>query len=76
LDRITLVNDLVVLLDPRLKFADHISSVVNKTRGEFGLIKRWSKEFDDPYITKSLFISLVRPILECGSPVWSPQYGF
>jgi len=40
-----------------------------------GFIKRWSKEFDDPFITKSLIISLVRPLLEYGSPVWSPQYG-
>jgi len=39
-----------------------------------GFIKRWSKDFDDPYLTKTLFISLVRSILEYGSPVWSPQY--
>jgi len=32
-----------------------------------GFIKRWSKEFDDPILTKTLFISLVRPILEYGS---------
>jgi len=25
-----------------------------------GVIKRWSKEFDDPYTTKLLFTSLVR----------------
>lgn len=74
LDRITRVDDLGVLLDPKLKFSDHISSIVNKARGVLGFIKRWSKEFDDPYLTKTLFISLVRPILEYGSPVWSPQY--
>lgn len=39
-----------------------------------GFIKRWSKEFDDPYITKSLFISLVRPSLEYSCVVWSPYY--
>jgi len=67
LDRITRVDDLSVLLDPKLKFSDHISSIVNKARGVLGFIERWSMEFDDPY-------SLVRPILEYGSPVWSPQY--
>jgi len=72
LDRITLVNDLGVLLDPRLKFSDHISPTVNKGRGALGFIKR-SMEFDDPYITKTLFISLVHLILEYGSSVWSPQ---
>lgn len=39
-----------------------------------GFIKRWSKEFDDPYITKILFISLVRPSLEYACVVWSPYY--
>jgi len=38
-------------------------------------IKRWSKEFGGPYVTKTLFISLVRPILEYCAPVGSPQYG-
>jgi len=58
-------------LDPRQKFADHISSMVNKARGALASIKRWSKEFDDPYMTKTWFISIVRPTLEYGSPVWS-----
>jgi len=57
LDRITRVDDLGVLLDPKLKFSDHISSIVNKARGVLGFIKRSSKEFDDPYLTKTLFIS-------------------
>jgi len=67
LDRISLVKS-VVLLDPRLRFADHISSMVNKVRGALCFIKRWSKEFDDPYVTQNLLISHVHPILEYGSP--------
>jgi len=58
LDRITLVNDLGVLLDPRLKFSDHISSMMNKGRGALGFNKRLSKKFDDFYISKTLFIWL------------------
>jgi len=38
-----------VLLDPRLRFADHISSVVNIAMGALGFIKKWSKDFDEPY---------------------------
>jgi len=39
LDRITRVDDLGVLLDPKLKFSDHISTIVNKARGVLGFIK-------------------------------------
>jgi len=47
-------------------------STVSKAMSVLGFIKRWSKEFDDT--TKLLFTSLVRPILEYCSSVWSPQY--
>jgi len=49
------------VLDLKLKFSNHISSIVN--RGMLGFIKRWSKEFDGLYITETLLISLVRSIL-------------
>jgi hypothetical protein len=74
LERIALVDDLGVRLDRKLKFTSHITNMVNKAMGVLGFIKRWSKEFDDPYITKTLYVSLVRPILEYGSCVWCPQY--
>jgi len=74
LDRIYSVINLGVLLDPKLKFDWHITSTVNKAMSVLGFIKRWSKEFDDPYSTKLLFTSLVRPNLENCSSVWSPQY--
>jgi hypothetical protein len=74
LERIALVDDLGIRLDRKLKFSEHISTMVNKAMGILGFIKRWSKEFDDPYLTKTLYTSLVRPILEYGSCVWCPQY--
>jgi len=64
LDRIYSVNDLGVLLDPKLKFESHITSTVNKAMIVLMFIKRLSKEFDDPYTTTLLFTSLVRPNLE------------
>jgi len=70
LDRIYSVIDLGVLLDPKLKFDSHITSTVNKAMSVLGFLKRWSKEFDDPYTTKLLFTSLVRPNLEYCSSVW------
>ena len=37
-------------------------------------MKRWSKEFNSPTITRHLYISLVRPILEYACQVWTPLY--
>lgn len=74
LDLVDSFNDLGVLLDRKLDFISHISLTVNKATGVLGFIKRWAKEFSDPYTTKQLFTSLVRPILEYGSAVWDPQY--
>jgi len=50
-------------LDPRQKYI-YISSTVNKARNALGFIERRLKKFDDPYISKTLFISLVRPVLD------------
>lgn len=75
--QLELVNfflDLGILLDTKLNFISHINSTINKARGVLAFIKRWGKEFTDPYITKQLYTSLVRPILEYGSIIWDPQY--
>lgn len=66
--------DLGILLDRKLTFNNHVITTVNKAFGVLSFIKRWAKEFSDPYITKNLFTSLVRPILEYGSVVWDPHY--
>lgn len=75
LENVLSFNDLGVLLDHRLNFNLHINSCVNRAKSLLGFMKRWSREFDDPYVTKNLFISLVRPVLEYASVIWSPNYG-
>lgn len=75
--QLQLVNfflDLGILLDTKLNFVSHINSTINKARGVLAFIKRWGKEFTDPYIIKQLYTSLVRPILEYGSIIWDPHY--
>lgn len=67
-------EDLGVLLDTKLKFNLHINKIVNKAASVLGFMKRYAKEFNDPYITKLLYMSLVRPILEYASVVWCPRY--
>lgn len=74
LELVNSFNDLGVLLDPKLNFIQHITQTANKARGVLSFIKRWAKEFTDPTITKQLYTSLVRPILEYGSIIWDPQY--
>lgn len=45
------------------------SMMVNESYALLGFMKRWSKEFMDPYFAKNVFTSLVRPVLEYGSTV-------
>lgn len=73
LESVDSIVDLGVLLDRKLEFDLHINTMVNKAYGVLGFMKRWAKEFSDPYVTKQLFTSLVRPILEYGSVVWDPH---
>ena len=61
--------DLGILLDTKLNLNDN-----NKARSTHCFIKRWAREFSDPFITKQLYVSLVRPILEYGSFAWVPHY--
>ena len=72
--RVCNMSDLGVIFDTKLEFIDHIQMVVNKANSVLGFVRRWSRELSDPYITKALYVSFVRPILEYASPVWSPHY--
>ena len=73
-DKVKASMDFGILLDhiPNIRY--NISMMVNKAYGLLGYIKRWSKKFFDPYTTKMLFRSLVRPILKYVSIIWNPSY--
>lgn len=72
LKRVTVVKDLGVLLDSRLTFKTHIDHVVSKSKATLYLVKVLAKNYECPYVTKQLYVSLVRPIAEYCSIVWSP----
>ena len=74
LENVLNITELGILLDHKLTFCEHILMMVNKANGVLGFIKRWSKEFTDPYLTKQLYFSLVRYILEYGSIIWEPHF--
>ena len=64
--------DLGILMDPKLNFINHINATISKARSSLGFAKRWCKEFNDPFTTKTLFVSLIRPVLEFGCVIWTP----
>jgi hypothetical protein len=57
-----------VLVDSRLTFVNHIESIVSKSAGILGFIKRISRKFSDPYTYKTLYVAFVWLGLEraCG----------
>jgi hypothetical protein len=46
---------------------------VSKSARMLGFKKRISREFNDPYTYKTLYVALVRPCLEYASCAWSPH---
>ena len=58
-------------MDPQLRFADHITTIVQKGHQRANLIHRCFTSRDRSLLVKA-FITYVRPILEYNSPVWSP----
>ena len=57
-----------------MTFKHHMDATISRANSMLGLIKRFGKEFSDPYVTKSLYCSLVRSIIEYGSIVWMPAF--
>ena len=72
ISRCNLINDLGIMLDNKLNMNAHIDYITSKARQTLGFIKRQSKSFNDPYITRSLYCALVRPTLEYCSIAWYP----
>lgn len=69
-----LITDLGVVFDKEINFKSHFDKIVTKASQMLGFIKRWSKEFNCPFVSRHLYITFVRPILEYGCQVWSPFY--
>ena len=72
LKRVDHVNDLGVILDQRLTFESHRTAIVSKATRQLGFIAKIGRDFKDPHCLKALYCSLVRPILENASVVWTP----
>lgn len=73
LNKTSCEKDLGVHVDSNLKFSNHIQKAVNKGNRLLGLVRR-SFEYLDATMVRQLYTALVRPHLEYGNSVWSPQY--
>lgn len=71
MEKVSSEKDLGVVLDTNLSFSGHLAEKINKANKIVGLIRRTFVALDES-IFKSLFIAIVRPILEYANQVWSP----
>lgn len=74
LSKVDVVKDLGVVFNKKFTFDNHLDYIVGRANSILGFVKRWAKEFNDPYLTKTLYCAFVRSILEYASVVWDPYY--
>ena len=72
--RVSEVKDLGVTLDRKLDFRRHIDRLIAKCRSTLALVNRFTKDFGDRDVARTLYCSLVRPSLEYAAPIWSPHH--
>lgn len=60
-------------MDEKLKFNNHIEHIITKAKSRLVWVKRFSREFDDPWAINRLYYTFVLPIIEYASPIWSPN---
>lgn len=73
LNRLNTARDLGVLLTQNLNPDEHIHQICSKAYRNLGLIRRSTIGMHSPEALKILYCTLVRPILEYCSVVWSPH---
>ena len=73
LTRVSLIGDLGVTSDSRLKFDKHIEIVLSKASRMFSFVRRNTKEFKEVSTVIVLYKSLVLPYFLYACQVWSPS---
>ncbi|GFW08461.1 probable RNA-directed DNA polymerase from transposon BS [Trichonephila clavipes] len=72
--RVDLPTYLGVTLDPVLRFSKHIKQTTNKALGKLNILRKlcgtsWGSR---PQTLKSTFCTVIRPVLEYATPIWTP----
>ena len=73
LSRVHSTCDLGVIFSSDLKFNEHINATAGKAVRTLGFLLRNCSEFKNTSMLKQIYISLVRPILEYATVIWSPS---
>lgn len=69
----SLILDLGIYFDPKLSFKQHVLEIASSAARTLGFVIKISSNFQNTDTFKLLYNSLVRSILEYGSPVWNPD---
>ena len=72
--RAQMIKDLGVIIDSKVRFNEHISSITAKAYATLGFLKRNTNAFQDVYALKSLYCTLVRSVIEYAVVVWAPYH--
>ncbi|GFW57638.1 reverse transcriptase domain-containing protein [Trichonephila clavipes] len=72
--KVDLPTYLGVTLDPELRFSKYIEQTANKALGKLNILRKlcgtsWGSR---PQTLKSTFCTVIRPVLEYATPIWTP----
>jgi Reverse transcriptase (RNA-dependent DNA polymerase) len=73
LEKVNKISDLGILFDEKLTFKCHCDMTISKAKGLLGFVKRRANEFKNVWVTRQLYFTYVRSILEFGSIIWMPH---
>ncbi|RYE05026.1 MAG: hypothetical protein EOP33_07750, partial [Rickettsiaceae bacterium] len=71
--RVTEQKDLGVIIDSKMNFIAHKSSVISRAKSKLGFVKRFCYNLNNIQTLKSLYSALVESILNNCSVVWLPN---
>ncbi|GFV03842.1 retrovirus-related Pol polyprotein from transposon 17.6 [Trichonephila clavipes] len=72
--KVDLPTYLGVTLDPELRFSKHIKQIANKALGKLNFLRKLSGTSwgSRPQTLKSTICTVIRPVLEYATPIWTP----
>ena len=73
LESVHIYKDLGLLTSSNLSWNSHVDSLTAKANKVLGLVKRTCKDFKDITTLRTLYCSLVRPLLEYSCETWNPH---